>query len=489
MRTRIPTVGGAYEHDSLPFDAQICVNLYAERGGKQSKSAGILRRCPGLSLFKSVGTSGAIRGMYQSSTLRWFIVRGADLVELDAAGTETARGTINTTFGTVSMTDNGFELSVVDGTDFFALDLAANTFALITDPNLVAPTNTPQVAFIDGYTFGFDPDSTALGAFRHSVLSDVNTWLAIDLYTAEGSPDKLVSIIANQRELWLFGSRSYEVWFNAGGDNSSAANPTWARLEGSFNDIGIVARHSVASMLGSVFWLGNSEQSPAVIYMSQGYQAVPISTKAITTEINKFSDLSDAIGFTEMTDGHYFYHLTFQTGNKTFVYDLTEQEWHTRAHLNTSTGIQDRHRAIGHVTFNNKSFVGDYENGNVYELTPTVFDDNGDPQLCERKFPTLENLKERISCPWIQFDVLTGVGLTSGQGSVPILKMRFSDDGGRTFRKWRQKKTGKIGEYATRVIFRLLGQFRQRIWHLAYSDPTPFSIQDSTVAEFNNGYN
>ena len=640
MRTPIPTVGGAYTHDTLPFDAQTCVNLFPESGNPLTKDKGILRRASGTVLFITVAGSGAIRALYKSSTGRMFAVRGNKLVEIFSGATQLLIGSLTSNSGPVGMTDNGTQMALSDGSQLWSIVLATNAMATVTDPNSVAPTNTPQVVFIDGYIFGFNPNDTTLGQFRHSELNDLDTWLAIDLYRADASPDKLVSMVANRAELWVLGTDSYDVFYNAKGDNSSPANPTWTRVPGGFNNIGCAARFSVVSMLGSVFWLGTSKEGKSVVYMSTGYQATPVSTKAITSEINKISSISEAEAFTTQRDGHYFYWLTFPNGNKTFVYDLTENEWHTRAKLTPSTGEQARHRASSHVVFNNTSYVGDFQNGNIYELSKTAYDDNGDPQLCERTFPYIEASKQRISCPWIQFDILTGDGLietattlsgtintTAGLKSVtdtytslsgtittdltkavvgagtaftteltvgetirwtddvsreqhgtiatitdatnltlttlstsistgvatvsyttrfttqlsvsqeirwidnaggdnvgavasiesdwaftlldnaptistavacraidsdgtdPKVKMRYSDNGGRIYGNWRQKGTGKRGEYDTRVIFRLLGQFRDRVFQLHYSEPTPYAIMDSTIAELNSGYN
>jgi len=33
---------------------------------------------------------------------------------------------------------------------------------------------------------------------------------------AEGSPDNLVTLIVDHREIWLFGTNSVEVWYDAG---------------------------------------------------------------------------------------------------------------------------------------------------------------------------------------------------------------------------------------------------------------------------------
>lgn len=483
-RVKIPMVGGAYQHDSLPFDAQVCINMYPEPGGKQSNSAAVLRRCPGLTLFSALDGTGAIRGMYEASNGRFFAIRGSFLYELDSLGVATKRGTLSTTFDPVDMTDNGIDLVLADGTKIYELEFSSNTFGtVVSTGTTTAPSNTPVVDFIDGYVFGFDPDAAQQGSFQHSNLNNVNVWDATDVYTAEGSPDELVTLKANNREIWLFGSKSYEVWYDTG-----ATLATWARIPGTFKDIGCAATYSVAKANGSIFWLGASKEGENIVWMSSGYTPQRISNFTIEQKISTFSDVSDAIGFTYQQEGHTFYFLSFQSGNKTFVYDMTVGEWHERAFRNTTSGVQGRHRAINHSFAFNKNYVGDFNNGNVYEYSLTEYTDNGDPILLERIFPYFQDTKQRIFWNSLQLDPETGVGLTTGQGSDPAVELRWSDFGARKWSHFRPLKIGKKGEYEIRVITYSLGStVNQRTFHFRYSEPTRFSIQDDTIAEIEVG--
>ncbi len=475
-RIPIPMVGGAYSHRSLSFDAQVCRNLYPEMGGAQSKGGAALLRRPGLLRFLTVSGTGAIRGMYPTSTGRLFVVRGTNLAEVSAAGVETSRGVLNTAFGVVSMTDNGITLVIGDGAAVYGLTLANNTLAIIGDAD--CPDATPVLNFIDGYIFGFDPNAAQIGTFQHSDLNDATAWLSTDVYVAEGSPDRLVSQIANGREVWNFGSQSYEVWYNTGD-----ATRTWARIPGAFGEIGCAATHSVAKIAGSVFWLGASKEGNGTVWRSNGYSAVRISTHPIESDIASFSNISNAVGFTYQQEGHQFYVLSFQTGDRTWVYDLTTNEWSEWAYRNVQTGEPGRHRAISHVFFNGKNYVGDYADGRVYELSLSTYTDDGDPITWERAFPHFEDKKQRIYWHSIQVDFETGVGLTSGQGSNPLVQLRWSDDGGRSWSNWHNRTLGAIGEYRTRVIWRRLGQSRSRVWSIRGSDPVRIAINDTTIAE------
>lgn len=487
MKITIPLVGGSYAHDSLPFDAQTCVNLFPEGGGKNSKAAGILRRRPGLSLFATISGIGAIRGMYETSNNRLFAVRGSALVELSTAGVVTSRGTLSTTFGPVKMTDNGEDLGIADGTSVYKLTLATNTLATVSSPN--CPSTTPSLDFVDGYIFGFNPSATIsgyLGEFQHSDLYDLSTWDALNFYNAEGSPDALVALIANNREVWVFGSKSYEVWFSA---DATVAGTLWQRIPGAFRDIGCAATNSVAKIGGTIFWLGASAEGNAIVWMSSGYQAIQISNPPLETLISRFADLSDAIGFTYQYQGHQFYVLTFQTGDKTYQYDLATGEWSELAYRNILTGEQGRWRAICQAFFNGKNLVGDYANGNIYELSDSAYSDNSDPITWERTFPYFNDKRQIIFWESLEIGIETGVGLSSGSGSDPVVLLRWSDDGARTWSNWESKPIGAIGAYGTRVRWDRLGYSRGngRVYQISGSDAVKIAIQDGATAEVSIG--
>ena len=66
----------------------------------------------------------------------------------------------------------------------------------------------------------------------------------------------------------------------------------------------------------------------------------------------------------------------------------------------------------------------------------------------------------------------SGVGLTTGDGSDPIVRMDKSDNGGRTFNSETRRTIGKIGEYGQRSIWRRQGRFPvARSIRLTITDP------------------
>lgn len=78
----------------------------------------------------------------------------------------------------------------------------------------------------------------------------------------------------------------------------------------------------------------------------------------------------------------------------------------------------------------------------------------------------------------LQVDLSAGTGLTTGQGSDPLLELDWSDDGGHTWSNLRFIPTGRLGQYNRRAIARVLGQSRQRVFRIAFSEPCQLSILD-----------
>ena len=158
---------------------------------------------------------------------------------------------------------------------------------------------------------------------------------------------------------WVFGQNSVEVWYNA-------ANPSFpfSRIQGAFNEIGCAAPYSVAKLDNTVFWLSKDARGYGMVYRASGYTGQRVSTHAVEWQIQQYSDISDAIGYTYQQDGHSFYVLIFPNANTTWVYDASTQAWHERA--GWYNGAWTRHRSNCQVVFNNEVIVGDYEIGRAH---------------------------------------------------------------------------------------------------------------------------
>jgi hypothetical protein len=458
----VPFIGPSYTLDALGIDAQRCVNMYGEADESGvGKSAVALRRRPGLKLLATQGGTGANRGLYKAANGRFYSVQGSRLSEFDSSWTETVRGTLNTTVGIVSISENVNELVIVDGTNGYTLLFATNTFATISDVDF--PSGATTCAFIDQYILA---NRAGTQFWNFSALNDATSWNGLDKPSAEGAPDNLVAVFVEDRRIWLFGDSTYEIWYDSG-----VGNIPFVRIEGTLKDIGCEAVNSIASVDGHVFWLGGNTQGYGQIYMSEGLEARRVSNHAIERDIQTYGDISDAIGITYQEAGHKYYEITFQTGNKTWVYDMSTGWWFQKTYLDPSDGSINRHRMMNHAFFDNKNIVGDNSNGNIYHYDSFTYDDNGDPIQCIRTSPHYWNNLDRLFINSFEIDLERGNGLTTGQGSDPQIMLKNSNDGGKTYGGEQWRSTGKQGEYKKRVKWNRQGMARDRVIEVMTSDP------------------
>lgn len=77
---------------------------------------------------------------------------------------------------------------------------------------------------------------------------------------------------------------------------------------------------------------------------------------------------------------------------------------------------------------------------------------------------------------FFQLDLETGTALATGQGSNPVVTVRYSDDGGESWSDPREMSVGLRGQYAFRVYQRHLGRSRDRMYEIATSDPIAYNL-------------
>ena len=467
---KTPILGLTYVARSVNAADNRMVNLYAEIL-QEGKEAAYLQRAPGLKLLASVGL-GPIRGLWTFGNYG-YVVSGDKLYKIDTSYTPTLLGTVSGT-GPVSMADNGTQLFIACNGPSYIYNAQTSAFAQITDPDFPGAVT---VGYLDGYFVFNEPNSQKIWVTQ---LLDGSSIDPLDFASAEGSPDGVVAILSNFREIWVFGTNSIEVWYDTG-----APDFPLQRIQGAYNELGCAAAYSVAKMDNGVFWLGKDARGEGIVYRANGYQGQRISTHAVEWHIQQYSDISDAVAYTYQQDGHSFYVLIFPTANTTWVYDVATQAWHERAGF--SNGDFMRHRSNCQMAYNSEVIVGDYENGNIYAFDMDTYADNGQIQKWLRTWRALppgQNNLRRTAHHAMQIDLESGVGLNIGQGSDPEVMLRWSDDGGHTWSNYHTSNVGKIGEYYRRVWFRRLGmtlKLRDRVYELSMTDPVKTAIMGAEL--------
>jgi hypothetical protein len=176
--------------------------------------------------------------------------------------------------------------------------------------------------------------------------------------------------------------------------------------------------------------------------------------------------------------------LTFP-GHATWVYDASSQRWSQLAHRNTSTGLDEPHKANAYMFIESKHIVGDAVNGNLYALDLDTYTDNGDPIYRERAFAPEENENKWVRHNRLEIIGEMGIGLDGitdpTPGANPTWVLDWSDDGGRTWSNARALHIGMIGQNRVRAFARRLGISRRRTYRLRGAAPVKLCLYGANI--------
>lgn len=440
-----------------------CVNLFPEllesRNGTNGE-IGYLLQVPGYKRLMTVGT-GPIRGVYTTSnTGRLAVVSGNKLYSVTPDWTAHESGTLRTNSGPVDMVDNGNQLLVVDGTYGYVVSLFTGTFQQITS---TAFNGASRCSFVDGYFLVNNPGT---GQFQISNLYEGSTWDGLDFGVAEGLPDAVVSVLTNNRQAWVLGARSVEVYWNSGDSDFP-----FSRFEGGFIEHGCGAAFSAQKYAGTVVWLSDKGQ----VLMANGFQPQRISNHAVEQAIRKAGDVSGATAYTHTIDGHTFYCLTLP-GGTTWCYDVATSQWHERGELVAGAYTASRVQCCTYVY--GMWVGGDSRDGRIYQLDTNTFDLDGDPLAWERTTPRINEEGLTLFASRFQLDMETGIGLDGAPatGADPQVMLQVSRDGGFTWGTERWKSAGALGQYRRRATWTRLGSGRDFVFRVRGTDPVRISI-------------
>jgi hypothetical protein len=321
---------------------------------------------------------------------------------------------------------------------------------------------------VDNYFVYNRPSSQQWGA--SGVLSPISGNTSFS--SKDGSPDNLVALIVDHREVYLMGEASSEVWTDVGG------NPfPFQRIPGTNTQHGIAAKFSVARFGDSFCYVSRNNRGQAQIMQMKGYIPTRISNHAVENSItNQYVD--DAIAWTYQLEGHECYVVSFPTLELTWAYDLASGMWHKWLYTNND-GTYTRHRGNCCAVFQGMVLVGDYQDGSIYELDKNNYTDNGQYTRRLRRAPHLVTDLQRQYFDELQIQFQPGVGLTGITtplnnevvGADPQAMLRWSNDGGSTWSSEHWTSIGKIGKYKNRAIWRRLGWARDRVFEVVVSDP------------------
>ena len=474
-------VGPSYEAVSIYQDAQECINFFPEVDlNKPQGSRGIvaLYPTPGLTQILQLDNN-EVRGMRTLSGGAYLIiVVGPYVYSVNNAYVATKVGTLTTLSGRVSITDNimsntGLNAYIVDGVNRYYWVASTNTFATL--PSSDGPWQGADVCeVVDNYIIYNQPNTQLWAATDLGLVMSSNAYYG----AKDGSPDPLVSLIVDRRQVSLLGEFTTEVWTDVGNVITGIISFPFQRIPGTSSQHGIAARFSVARFGEQFCFVSQDNRGQAIIGVMEGYSFKRLSTHAVEQTLMN-QKISDAVAYTYQLEGHEFYVVTFPSINLTWVYDITTQAWHKW--LSWDGSQYNRHRSNCGAFFNNVYLVGDYQNGKIYQLDNAVYTDNGDTIRRLRRAPHIVTDLQRQYFAELQIQFQPGVGLEVGQGQDPQAMLRWSNDGGSTYSNEHWVSIGRVGKYRNRAIWRRLGTARDRIFEVVITDPVKAVIVSANL--------
>lgn len=471
-RVPIP-LGSNPARSRLASDTRI-INGFIEKVDGSPKTQAAIYGASGLEEWVAI-SGGLCRGMIEADGLL-YVVSGSTLLKVTSAGVATSIGVIPGS-DPVIMARNGadpVQIAIWAGGNIYIA--TPTTVGLLYLPDLFNG-DVASVAWLDSY-FIFAMDD---GRFFISGSTD-DTVDALDFASAEGDPDGLVRGFVFGRELLLMGPKTIEVWSNTG-----AADFPFSRLSGAVIPVGLGAKHSVQQVGSTVFFV---DDKGLVRRMTGGYQSERVSNYELERLIEDLGDFSALESMTYTSKGHEYYVLS--SDSWTWVFDASTGAWHER-----KTGVTPRWQATSAIYFGGRFVVGSKTSPNLYRITDDAFDEDGEPLIFTVRFPVIDAFPMGATVSALELDFETGVGteedfvtqaitfdmlsllwdsdeftmdqtidynglLPNVPGKFPnrnpLVMLRWSDDGGKSWSTGLTAALGRQGE-SRRVRFTRLGSF------------------------------
>lgn len=459
---RLPLTGGAYASASLIGAAQRCMNLFPESIPQSEGEPAPVTHLPTPGL-REVGRGGfgAWRaGAYRTTKGDLYAVNDAQLLRINSDFTCSQVALLSSSVGPVSMTDNGVDLVVVDGTGhglFVALDTGIAT--PISDQ---AFYGADRVDFI-GTAFVFNRPGTRQWYLGNSIA---RTFDPLYIANMGGRQEFVRSLAVVSSNLWLFGTDHTEIWTFSG-----APDFPLQELPGSGVEYGCIAPHSLGRTDQAVFWLSRSKDGLGIILEGSSYRAKRVSHHGVEVAIASYGDVSDAIGTTRYQGGHTFYVLTFPSADRTWAYDLATEQWHEWLSCDAD-GAEHRHRAAFMAGAFGQVIAGDCQDGRLYAVDPAVFTEGAVPIRRQRSFPHAMRAGNRVSHKMFEADIQCGTIPSTASATPPQVWLDWSYDRGASFGNPVARSLGGTGQRQTLPTWRRLGIARDRVWRLTWDAPT-----------------
>ena len=453
----LPIYGGFYESDSLPLSAQQLINYYVNV--PQTQGALAQQSIFGSAGLTQIQTSGTTpdqinRGSHVKNGVPYFL-NGQTLQKLEISIDVDGNDVFNlvnlgviTGSNRASFADNGTQLMIVTDDKGWIVDESSGTpFQQITDGDFVANGLPVTVSYVDS----FFVVTTNSKLFIKSAANDGLNWNALDVGSAEADPDKIVGQIVFKRQVYIAGSETFEVFENRGlGGFPFQRN-------GLIINKGLSSKFAIIETTQGIMFLGKGVNETAAIWLISGNDVQKVSTTAIDSVLNSYSqdDIENSFAMSYGQAGAYF--VVFSFAKDTFEYNTITQKWNQReSRITNANGLIEnrRWRVNSMVSAYNRILCGDSVDGRIGVVSREVYSEYEDAIIRTLVTMPFSNQANSFSLSTLEMTVESGVG----DETAPEMRLTTSDDA-KIFNNARPRTFGKVGEYHKRMIWNKNGRF------------------------------
>lgn len=431
------------------------VNAYSEPLGQGAGNSFVIRRAPGLRLFAGSGETG-IRGQTFIDPYLYAAFSNR-LVRFDSVGVGTTVGTLNgsdwVTFARNNRTPTPDRVVVTEDAVYTFTDTSITE---LVDGDLPQPNS---VCFIDGYFFYTIADGRCFASEINGTGISSN-----DYIRAEAKPDGLRRGLAFDRELYLCGPSTIEVWSNTGnatGFPFSRTTVIWRGLAGRKAIAGFEDGFATA-----LLWVSDDN----AVHQLAGYGTQKVSPPELDRLIEATADKDQLEASVYVVGGHPCWRITGP--NFTWVYDLATKAWHQRESYLSQTW-----RIAGNsVQAFGKWLTGDGLSGSILEVSEGVYREVDQPLVWEVESYAMGDFPARFRVPRSEFNFVRGTGVADGVDPIerqPQVAISWTDDGGDTYTTPLLRELGAQQVQKYPVAINGCGETNTigRRWRLSVADP------------------
>lgn len=426
---------------SAPDSGERVLNGFLRASKSKAAEARIIGRS---GLVEQYDLGGRVQGQVVHQD-ELYVVAGNKLWRMDA--TPTDLGTLPD--GEARLASGATQIGIVIRGDYYVYDSSATSLTLVT-PGVI--TYAVDVCQLDGFFIIMGTGNGRGDCMQVSDLDDAATFDALDYAFTEANEDVIVGCTVDHGEIWVFGTRTTEKFYNDG------VGLPLARNTSTFLEHGCAERDTIAKADNRVFWIGED----LVVYVGSGAETSVISQRWIEDLLQE-STIESAFVFKDR--GALFYCIRL-TGRPALCYDITTGLWHERSTEYGGTWI-----AVNREIWNGIDWIGT-TTGALCTFDEDTYSDDGTAFTFEAvSGPIVEPNRVRIS----RLQVIFGGG-GEDIGRTPQVMLQVSKNGS-TWGRERWRNLPNIGEYFKPVTWRALGMSRYWQARVRITDPVKRDLE------------